>query len=105
MRFFHLETPIFSMEEGTVTLIRLVAPVKSAYDAVASMMLMPIVNVDIAYGDGTLQRLFTRSRFVRLPHGSVTCIESGHKEGVALGTGYSLILFDSFVCFLHNWFP
>lgn len=52
-----VENPIFLMEEGTVTLIRLVAPVKNAYDAVASMMLMPIISVDIAYGDGTLQRL------------------------------------------------
>ncbi|KAL8448314.1 hypothetical protein Emed_003844 [Eimeria media] len=46
------DTPVFMMEEGTATLFRLVAPVKNAYDAVAAMMLMPIVKVDIAYGDG-----------------------------------------------------
>ncbi|KAL8275048.1 hypothetical protein Esti_001104 [Eimeria stiedai] len=50
--FFY--TPVFMMEEGTATLFRLVAPVKNAYDAVAAMMLMPIVKVDIAYGDGLL---------------------------------------------------
>ncbi|KAL8455094.1 hypothetical protein Emag_001070 [Eimeria magna] len=48
------DTPVFMMEEGTATLFRLVAPVKNAYDAVAAMMLMPIVKVDIAYGDGLL---------------------------------------------------
>ncbi|CDI85837.1 hypothetical protein, conserved [Eimeria praecox] len=49
---FTEENPIFRMDEGTVTLIRLVAPVKSAFDAMASMMLMPIVDVSLAYGDG-----------------------------------------------------
>lgn len=48
----HSDNPIFRMDEGTVTLIRLVAPVKSAYDAMASMMLMPIIDVNLAYGDG-----------------------------------------------------
>ncbi|CDJ36128.1 uncharacterized protein EMH_0007950 [Eimeria mitis] len=49
---FTEENPVFRMDEGTVTLIRLVAPVKSAYDAMASMMLMPIIDVNLAYGDG-----------------------------------------------------
>ncbi|KAL8433064.1 hypothetical protein Efla_006263 [Eimeria flavescens] len=48
------DTPIFSMEEGNITLLRLVAPVRDAYDAVASMMLMPIISVNLAYGDGLL---------------------------------------------------
>lgn len=42
------------MEEGTATLIRLVAPIKNAYDAVASMMLMPIIKVNLTYGDGKI---------------------------------------------------
>ena len=44
------------MDEGTVTWIRLVAPVKTAYDAMASMMLMPIIDVNLAYGDGGLRQ-------------------------------------------------
>ncbi|XP_026192632.1 uncharacterized protein LOC34617814 [Cyclospora cayetanensis] len=48
------DNPVFRMDEGTATLIRLVAPIRSAYDEMASMLLMPIINVNMAYGDGLL---------------------------------------------------